>query len=200
MASRVSFATAMVADGSGCGPNGRQLEALVSLQQVLDKAFRECGLQFTKDVVCVETEKFVHGQMISKASMGCLEKRRNRKDWSLPHVNASASHEGQEAIRATSNETFGDTANAPDEDLPSIPSIANELHVRPGAASATPAINITSGGRVNGERHACTYLGCPTTFTRFSDLRRHVISVDSDPRRENPPHLSQSAAGTATPL
>lgn len=73
-------------------------------------------------------------------------------DWSLPHVNASASHGGQEAIRATSN----------------------EVQVRPGAASATPAINIASGGRVNGERHACTYLGCPATFTRFSDLRRHA--------------------------
>lgn len=95
-------------------------------------------------------------------------------DWSLPHVNASASYESQEAIRATPNETFGDTANAPDEDWPSILSIANELHVRPGAASATPAINIASGGRVNGERHACTYLGCPATFTRCSDLRRHA--------------------------
>lgn len=90
-------------------------------------------------------------------------------DWSLPHVNASASHEGQETIRATSNETFDDTANAPDEDLPSIPSIATGLHVGPGAASA-----ITSSGHVNGERYACTYLGCLATFTRSSDLRRHA--------------------------
>jgi len=89
-------------------------------------------------------------------------------DWSLPHVNASASHECQETIRATSNETFGDMANAPDEDLPSIPSTANELHVGPGTASAA------SGGHINGERYACTYLGCPATVTRFSDLRRHA--------------------------
>ena len=87
--------------------------------------------------------------------------------WSLPHVNASASHNGQETIRATSNETFGDTANAPDEDLPSLPSIANELHVGPGAASATPAINLTPGGHVEGER----YLYLPWLSSNFHPVQ-----------------------------